>query len=168
MSDESVEEFCRRVSPRLVGSLALHCGDQNIAEDIAQDALARAWEKWPDVSAMASPEGWVFRVAFNLSSSHWRRRRAEQRAYDRLGTGRATTADSSERVALRDALRSLSPRQRAAIVLRYYADLSVAATAVALDCAPGTVKSLASQGLANLRAALTDEQLGVVEVLPDA
>lgn len=71
--------FCDRVSGRLVGSLTLYCGDRHLAEELAQEALARAWERWPAVSRMASPEGWAFRTAMNLARSGFRRRRIERR-----------------------------------------------------------------------------------------
>jgi DNA-directed RNA polymerase specialized sigma24 family protein len=70
----SAEELCRRVHPRLVKTLALFCGEVAAAEDLAQEALVRAWDRWPAVSEMANPEGWVFRVAFNLATSRARRR----------------------------------------------------------------------------------------------
>jgi len=58
-----------------------------VAEEIAQEALARAWERWDVVSLMSSPDGWTYRVAFNLAKSHYRRRQAEKRAMDRLESG---------------------------------------------------------------------------------
>jgi RNA polymerase sigma-70 factor (ECF subfamily) len=162
VSQEDFDRFCRSVSPRLVGALVLQCEDRGTAEELAQDALARAWDRWSRVSTYASPEGWVFRVAFNLASSDRRRRAAARRAHERLGVPDTAAPDSSERAALRDALRALPPRQRAAIVLRHYAGFSVAETAAALGCAEGTVKSLTSQGLDRLRAVLD------VEVTRDA
>lgn len=72
VGDDEVAAFCERVRPRLVGALTLACGDRRIGEDLAQDTLVRVWERWPQVSAMTSPEGWTFRTGFNLASS-WRR-----------------------------------------------------------------------------------------------
>jgi len=84
---DSIESFCRRLSPLLVGSLTLQCENRLVAEEIAQEALARAWERWDVVSLMSSPDGWTYRVAFNLAKSHYRRRQAEKRAMDRLESG---------------------------------------------------------------------------------
>lgn len=169
---EDIEAFCRRVSPRLVGSLALQCESLSVAEELAQEALARAWERWDAVSAMASPEGWVFRVAFNLASSERRRRGAERRARTRLGDPGGTVIDSAEAVALRETLRSLPARQRSAIVLRYYAGLSVTESAEVLACAEGTVKSLTSQALQRLRRelpfAVDTDRPAIEEVRHDA
>lgn len=166
-----MEEFCRRVSPRLVGSLLLLCGQRQVAEDMAQEALARAWERWSAVSLMESPEGWVFRVAFNLASSHQRRAMAERRATARLADAVAPSdLDSDVAVALRQALIALPDRQRQAVVLRYYAQLSVVETADAMDCAAGTVKALTSQAVAALRRGMGDAITldSAMEVLPDA
>ena len=75
-----------------------------------------------------------------------------------------TDPDAADRVAVRVAIADLPDRQRAALVLRYFADLSVAETAVALECAPGTVKSLTSKAVDGLR-----RRLGVaMEVLDHA
>jgi RNA polymerase sigma-70 factor (ECF subfamily) len=171
VDDEDAEEFCRRVSPRLVGSLLLQCEQRQVAEDIAQEALARAWERWDAVSEMASPEGWVFRVAFNLVSSQRRRTRAERRAASRLAS-KASPAHSSsdDRLVLREVLAALPLRQRQAIVLRHYAQLSVSETAEVMQCAQGTVKALTSQGISSLRRSRPDvvERDPATEVVPDA
>jgi RNA polymerase sigma-70 factor (ECF subfamily) len=152
-----IERFCRELSPALVGVLTLHCGDRATAEDLAQEALARAWERWDEVQHMSNPQGWVYRVAVNLATSRARRRRIERAAHGRLNLPGTGVEPRAELVAVRDALLTLAPRQRAAVVLRYYADLSVADTALALDCAEGTVKALAHQGVAALRAQLGDD-----------
>jgi RNA polymerase sigma-70 factor (ECF subfamily) len=70
--------WCR--CPRLVGALALHCGDRGTAEELAQEALARAWQRWTQVQQMQNPSAWIYRVAFNLATSWFRRRAAETRA----------------------------------------------------------------------------------------
>jgi RNA polymerase sigma-70 factor (ECF subfamily) len=106
-----VEDFCRQVSPKLVGALLLQCGDQEVAEDLAQESLARAWERWDQVSAMARPEGWVFRVAFNLASSRRRRAEAARRAHARLQTRREPEAAGPDEVAIK-ASRGQGRRER--------------------------------------------------------
>ncbi|MBK5222514.1 MAG: sigma-70 family RNA polymerase sigma factor [Acidimicrobiia bacterium] len=155
MGDADAAEFCDAIRDRLVGSLTLYCGDRGVAEELAQDALVRVWEQWPKVGVMAAPEAWAFRVGTNLARSWGRRRSAERRARGRLGvtTEAVRDPDVAEVRAVRAAVAALPPRQRAAIVARYYIGLDVAATAVALDCAEGTVKSTTHQALAALRAA---------------
>lgn len=152
--DTEAESFVEGIRPRLVGSLTLYCGDRQIAEDLAQEALVRTWMKWKKVSDMASPEAWTFRTAFNLASSWGRRRQAERRATKRLERRIAPPvgAEPADVLALRDAVAALPPRQRAAIVCRYYAGLPVADSAEVMGCRPGTVKALTSQGIDSLRA----------------
>jgi len=143
-------QFCEDVRGRLVAALVLYTGDRHLAEELAQEALARAWERWDKVGVMASPEGWTFRTARNLAVSRWRRRGIERRA--RMGSGAAVVVDPAEGVAIRDAVAALPERQRATIVARFYLGLSVVETAEQLGCAEGTVKAATSQALDRLRA----------------
>ena len=144
--------FCRELHPRLVGALALHTGDRDVAAELAQETLARVWERWSTVERHEAPEAWAFRVAFNLAASRYRRRAAERRAHGRLAPASiAHEPDAADALAVRAAVADLPPRQRAALVLRYFADLSVEQTAEALGCRPGTVKSLTNQAIASLR-----------------
>lgn len=155
MSDADAAEFCAAVRTRLVGALTLACGDRGIAEELAQETLARAWERWPQVSRMSSPEGWAFRTGFNLASS-WRRRRAAERRANRRSLGPAGAQESIQVVeddAVRRAVSRLPARQRAVIVTRYYLGYDVAGAAEVLGCAPGTIKAATHQALANLRLA---------------
>ena len=150
--------LCQRLHPRLVGSLALYCGRVDVAEEIAQEALTRACARWPQVAAMANPDGWVFTVAFNLSRSWFRRRSAERRALSRqaAATSVIVETDQTDVIAIRTALARLPDRQRCAVVLRHYVGLPIAEVATLMRCAPGTVQALTAQGLRGLRAELTD------------
>jgi RNA polymerase sigma-70 factor (ECF subfamily) len=152
---DALVAFCQRMYPRLVGSLALQCGDTEIAKEVAQEALMRAWQRWPRVSRYDSPDAWVFRVALNLSTSRFRRVTRERHALARVASlPQVDAADETDRIAIRAAVSALPPRQRAALVLRYFADMPVDEVARALDCAPGTVKSLTSKALDSLRTRL--------------
>lgn len=148
-----VAAFCRREHRRLVGLLALYVGDRAVAEELAQETLVRVCERWPQVREMASPSGWVSRVALNLASSRWRRLSAERRATIRHGaaTDAVHDVDTAATLAVRVAVAGLPPRQKHALVLRYYADLPVAEVADAMGCPVGTVKSLLSRATATLR-----------------
>lgn len=152
---EGPGEFCGRVRPWLVGALSLYCGSGDVAEELAQETLARVWARWGEVGEMASPEGWAYRVGINLANSLFRRRAAERRARQRLARQQpplqVDTPDRSEAIVVRKLVASLPARQRTALVLRYYADLSVADTAAVMECAEGTVKALTSQAIASLR-----------------
>ena len=163
--DEDVSAFCARMRPRLIGALALHCGDIDVAEELAQEALVRVWDRWSSVRTTASPEGWTHRVAFNLAHSLYRRRAAERRARERAGrvAAAAPEPDQADALAVRAAVAALPPRQRTALVLRYFSDLSIADTAIAMRCAEGTVKSLTAQALAALRPKLALEESHVLK-----
>lgn len=153
-----VAAFCAELHPRLVGALALRTGSRALAEELAQEAFVRVWERWPTVQTMDSPEAWTFRVALNLASSRFRRMGAERRASARLGARPVEHASldtgGPERALVRDAIAGLPPRQRTVVILRYFSDLSVAETAHAMGCAEGTVKSLTSKAVEALRATL--------------
>lgn len=168
---DQAETFCADVRPWLVGALSLYCGDADVAEELAQDALARVWDRWPTVRTMSSPEAWTYRVALNLASSHYRRRAAERRAIGRAlpkrrGPETMLTPDAADALAVRQAVAGLPRRQKAALVLRYYADLPVSEVAELMGCAPGTVKALTHQAVAALRTAVADTDL--VEVSDEA
>lgn len=149
----SAEEFCRQQHPRLVRSLAVYTGDRDLAEELAQEALARAYRDWAHVSGLDRPEAWAHRVAVNLANSHFRRRRYEQAARARAAARTPVSSDPPpplDRTVVA-ALAQLTRRQREALVLRFVLDLSVAATAQHMGCAEGTVRALTAQGVAALR-----------------
>jgi RNA polymerase sigma-70 factor (sigma-E family) len=153
------EAFCAEVYPRLAASLTLHVGDRHVGEELAQEALLRAVARWRHLQRHPAPVAWVYRVGFNLATSRFRRDAVGRRAAERLrarANDDRTGDDPATRLAVRDAVAALPPRQRAAVVLRYFADLSIDDAAEALGCAPGTVKSLTHHGLAALRTALGD------------
>lgn len=152
--DQELSAFCRREYPRLVGALSLYCGDAYVAEELAQEAIVRVVSNWGKVRRLAVPGAWAHRVAINLANSHFRRRLAERRAKQRLYARAALTVhqpDTSTALAVRQTVASLPQRQRAVIVLRFFADLSVREVADVLGCPDGTVKSLTAKALASLR-----------------
>jgi RNA polymerase sigma factor (sigma-70 family) len=163
--DREVAAFCGEQLPRLIGLLALHVGDRLVAEELAQETLVRVCEKWPQVRQMRDPAAWASRVALNVAGSFWRRRYAEWRANARrVDESVHHDRDVAETVAVREAVASLPSRQRAALLLRFYADLPVVEVAAHLGCAEGTVRSLTSQALAALRVRDldNDEEVGLV------
>ncbi|MGH2774808.1 MAG: RNA polymerase sigma factor [Actinomycetota bacterium] len=159
--------FCRREYPRLVGALSLYCGDRHVAEELAQEAIARVCRDWHRVKGMDAPGAWTHRVAINLANSHLRRRAAERNARQRLaarGTEVFDEPDTASAVALRQAVAKLPRRQRIALVYRYYLDLSVREAAELMECPDGTVKTLTARAISNLRREDLIEAGGV----PDA
>jgi RNA polymerase sigma factor (sigma-70 family) len=147
-----IDGFCRALHPRLVRALAGFLGDPRLAEELAQEAFARSLGRLgrPEV---LDAEAYIFRTAFNLARSRLRRRSLASRSWRRLDRPVASwiDIDVAEAHAVRDALAQLPPRQRAAVVCRILADMSIEQTAQALDCAPGTVRALTHQGLTALR-----------------
>jgi RNA polymerase sigma-70 factor (ECF subfamily) len=148
----TVEQFCTEVRAPLVGALVLLVGDRGVAEELAQEALARAYQRW---STLESPRPWVYATAFNLARSRWRRVLVERRARDRLAALAAAPVepDTASAVAVRQAVAALPVRQRQVVACRFYAQLSVAESAVVMSCAEGTVKALTSQAITSLRRA---------------
>jgi RNA polymerase sigma-70 factor (ECF subfamily) len=151
---DAFEALCREEYAAVVRTAWLITGDREEALDIAQETFARAYERWRTVSALERPGGWLQRVAGNLAIS-WRRRQRRHAPGPAPDVVASPVAGPDSQ--LIEALRSLSPGQRTAIVLRYYADLSVEDTATALRKRPGTVRALTSQGFTRLRELLTNE-----------
>lgn len=160
--DAELAAFCAVEHPRLVRLLALYVGSVPVAEELAQDSVARLCEHWPRVAAMANRRAWLTRVALNLANSWFRRRAAERRAQARHGPvpDRVDEPGTAAALAVRAAVAALPPRQRTALVLRYYADLPVAEVAALMRCSEGTVKALTHQAIARLRerGGLRDDQ----------
>lgn len=158
-----LQSFCESNKERLVGLLTLHCGDRHTAEELAQETLVRVCIRWRSVARMGNPEAWMFRVAINLANSYFRRKTVERNAKLRLNTDRFhQDPDVADAVAVRQALALLPRRQRAVLILRFYADLSTRDVADALDMPEGTVKTLTHRALASLRTDLNP--VGLKEV----
>lgn len=158
MGRNSEEEFTRFVHER--GDVLLRvaqalAGDRYAAEDLLQNALAKAYARWPRIRGDAEP--YVRQILYHDQVSLWRRRgRRSEVTVAEVPERPAVTAgqldhDTAVRMLLRDALRKLPPRQRAVLVLRYLEDQTVEQTAAMLGCRPGTVASQASRALAKLR-----------------
>jgi RNA polymerase sigma-70 factor (ECF subfamily) len=151
--------FCEAEWRRLVGALSLYTGDADLAEELAQEAVARVCRHWRRVRTMDAPAAWLHRVARNLAHSHFRRARAGARAHQRARVDLAHAA-GDDAVALRVVVASLPPRERDAIVARFYLGMSVRETADALNCPEGTVKTLTHRAIARLRdAGFVDEEI---------
>ena len=166
-ASSELASFCRLEYPRLVGTLSLYCGDSFVAEELAQEAIARVCRDWHRVCRMEAPGAWAHRVAINLANSHLRRRTAERKAGKKLAAQsyeQLDEPDTSTAVALRQAIAKLPRRQRTALVYRYFLDLSVREAAELMECPDGTVKTLTAKAIANLRK----KDLIEVEGVPDA
>jgi RNA polymerase sigma-70 factor (sigma-E family) len=131
----------------------LICRDADQADDIVAAAGARAWRSWGG-TAVRDPKAYLRRTVVNEATDGFRRRERDRRWLRRRtgeGRGEPTVADRvSDRVDLAEALARLTVEQRAAVVLRYWADLSEADAAAALGVSVGTVKSRTHRALAAL------------------
>ncbi len=146
--------------PRLKRLAFLLTGDLHEAEDLLQTAYAKVYPRWSRIATYDSPEAYMHRVMVNQRTSWWRRARGREWSTGDVPetpwrSGDAVESESVvETQALLGALRRLPERQRTAVVLRHWCDLSEAETAEAMTCSVGTVKSSTARGLAHLRAAL--------------
>jgi RNA polymerase sigma-70 factor (sigma-E family) len=153
-------ELYLRHSPAGLRLAYLLTGDRALAEDLMQEAFARLIARLRHLRDPNALDIYLRRTIVNLSTSHVRRRIVE-RAYLNREAPRAIRETREPDVvtheAMRRALLSLPERQRAAIVLRFYEDLTEQETADALRCRPGTVRSLVSRGMAALRTDLRED-----------
>ena len=158
-SDEEFREFMRGRWPAMVRLAYGLTGDAGHAEDVAQAAFARAYASWGRVQRTGDPDAYVRRIVINENRRRFRKRRVPEALPGTLPDQSALQESPEDRAALLDALRSLGPRQRAVVVLRYWMDMSEAETAAALNCSVGTVKSQASRALATLRGKIVEGEL---------
>ena len=130
-------------------------GDRALAEDLVQEAFVRMYGRFRDLRNPDAFETYLKRTVVNLARSHFRRKKVERKHAVSLADEPAgDLPDVAVRDELWTALQSLPERQRTAIVLRFYEDLSEARTAELMRCPIGTVKSLVSRGLERLRGTL--------------
>ena len=156
MADDAAgfEAWYRSRYQRLVLAVTVIAGSRTAAEDVAAEAFARAWERWPKVQTMASPDAWVFRVAQNEVRSRWRRLGVERRWLDRQPRSEAAApADTDPE--LWAAVQALPERTRTAVALRYLGDLTQDEVADVMGVAPGTVAASLHAGRSALRSRLT-------------
>lgn len=158
MSAQEFDVFYANTYSRLVGQLYAMTGDYAEAQDVVQEAFAKAWDRLASFSAGDSPEAWVRTVAWRLAVSRFRR---AKRALELLGSNyveRQVAEPTPERAALVAALRTLPERQRRAIVLHYLCDLSVDQVAAETGSPAGTVKVWLARGRAALARQLSGEE----------
>lgn len=154
---DAFAEFVAGRSTALHRTAYLMVGDANLAQDVVQEALIRAWMAWPRLRNPGAVEGYARRAITTIAIDWSRKKSSKERPSDQLPdrTQDAPQSGVADRQWLWQAVQTLPARQRAAIVLRFYSDLSEAQTADAMDCAVGTVKSQVHAALRTLR-----EQLG--------
>jgi len=150
--------FTKETYGKIMATVRLVVRDTATAQDVAQEAFARAYINWPKLWPEGNPAGWTYRVATNLAIN-WRRRAArEVRAVARLSKRDDFLVDAPEAYPeLHAAVASLPARQRMAVALHYVLGLTMDEAADAMKCRPGTVKSLLFSARERLRKELGDE-----------
>jgi RNA polymerase sigma-70 factor (sigma-E family) len=160
--DEDFADFVRARWSSLYRLAYLLAASPTGAEDLLQTTLEKAYVNWRRIGQMEYPEAYVRRMLANTLVSSRRRHWHRERPTDALPevVGESAEMPVLDRSLLWPLVCALPDRQRAVIVLRYYEDLSEAQIAEALGCAPGTVKSQASAGIAALRRAAAAAGVG--------
>jgi RNA polymerase sigma-70 factor (sigma-E family) len=163
-AERTFDEFIMARRRVLLGyAYSLAGGDRHAAEDLLQEALVKTWLAWPRIRDGA-PDAYARRIlirsAARAAKRCWRGERPTTDLPD-LGESTDPAGAVDERLRLAAALRHLPPRQRTAVVLRHYCDLSEGQVAENLDCAQGTVSSLTSRGVSALRSLVAPAVSGV-------
>jgi RNA polymerase sigma-70 factor (sigma-E family) len=156
-------EFAQFVADRQAALLrfaTVVCMDGSLAQDLVQDALIRAHQRWDRISAMAAPEAYVKKIIVNAHLS-FRRKFSRIRLVDEFEPRPVEgdhAAQSADRALLAGELAKLPKQQRVVLVLRFYEGMTDAEIAQVLGCAVGTVRGYASRALAILRIELADAE----------
>lgn len=142
------------------------CGDWHLAEDLTQTTFTKLYRHWQRIERHDVLDQYarqvMLRVFLDQRRRPWRREVSVVPDSVELDSEGGVDHGRDDRVVLREALKALSPRRRAVLVLRFWADLSVEQVAEILECPTGTVKSQTARGLAELRQVLGTEQAALV------
>jgi RNA polymerase sigma-70 factor (sigma-E family) len=159
--DAEYSRFVRSRTHALLRSAYLLTGDQHLAEDLVQEALARTHRAWSRLERSENAEAYARKVMYHAQVSFWRRPRIGEVLPGDLdpdaGTGVDDPAEAAvQRLILRRALLALSPKQRAVIVLRFFEDHTEVEAAQLLGVSVSTVKTQTGRALERLRVLLPD------------
>lgn len=163
----SFDDFYRSTSGRTLRYGYAVADDPAEAQDLVQEAYARAWRQWGRLAAHPAPEAWLRLVISRLATDRWRRLRSWRLAASRTGPPDDVRPPGEETVLLVGALRQLPVRQRQALALHYLFDMSVEEVAREAGVPTGTVKSWLARGrarLAELLPGVVAEELEVNDV----
>jgi RNA polymerase sigma-70 factor (sigma-E family) len=156
-----LEDLYLRHAPAATRLAYFLTGDRELAQDLVQDAFVKVAGRFQYLRVPDAFDAYLRRTIVNLFTSHLRRMRLERHELRRLRSARGREHrdyDLTERDALWTALQDLPPRQRAAIVLRYYEDLSERETAAILGCSIGAANQLIARGIPALRERIGSEE----------
>ena len=169
LDEAAIREFVGNDYARLVNAVALVTGSVDVAEDLVQEATARAWSRSARGEEIASLPNWVAAVALNLSRSRWRRLGVERRAHPQMTVAAIQAEPPADRVDVERALAALPRRQRQVAVLRYLLDMPTHEVAQVLGVSDGTVKNSLAKARATLaaRLRLDDDDVEVTDDVAD-
>jgi RNA polymerase sigma-70 factor, ECF subfamily len=148
------DAFYRDTSRRLLRYAYGLTGDPTEAQDLVQEAYARAWQRWRRLSGYEDPEAWLRLVVNRLSTDRWRRLGVRRSRAASVALAASAAPPSEDTVLLVQAMRTLPVAHRRALALHYLLDRSVAEIAAETGASTGTVKSWLSRGRSGLAAAL--------------
>jgi RNA polymerase sigma-70 factor (sigma-E family) len=151
--------FVRDNTSALLRTAYLLTGNASAAEELVQDTLVRLYPKWTRVEEADVPVAYVRRALANGFVNHQRRAARREYPYEAVPErfdDRNAVDQLDDRDEIWAGLRTLPDRQRAALVLRFFEDLTDEESAAALGCRVGTVRSLISRGLGTLRTQMAD------------
>jgi RNA polymerase sigma-70 factor (sigma-E family) len=151
-------EFASARATQLFRLAFLMCGDWHEAEDLVQTTLASLFVAWNRVRRRNSMDTYARRALVNAFISQRRLKRSGETPVSQIVDKRAPAVDADLRLTLAAALRTLPPRSRAVVVLRYLEDHSIESVAAMMGVTPAAVKSLNTRGLAQLRELLSEDQ----------
>lgn len=168
--DERFHVFVARSTAPLTRLAYLLCGDQHFANDLVQTCLIRLYQVWPRIRDKDFVDAYARKVLLrcwlNELRRPWRRSESREGVVPDTSVPEADVIGAAHhKEVLRVALAQLPPRQRAAVILRYWLQHSAAETAAILGCSEGTVRSQATRGLAALRTALDRQGFTTLEEL---
>ncbi|MFJ8887867.1 SigE family RNA polymerase sigma factor [Streptomyces sp. NPDC102402] len=155
--EDALHDFVRDRRLALFRSAYLMCGNREEAEDLVQTTLVKVVLGWRRLKRLDHVEAYARKTLFNTFIAGRRRFWRREQAYGEMPERPAPEADSETGLVVRAALARITPRQRAVLVLRYWEDQSVEATAAVLGMRENTVKSHTARGLAALRAEMGKE-----------
>ncbi|MEU5142237.1 SigE family RNA polymerase sigma factor [Streptomyces sp. NPDC021139] len=155
--EDALHDFVRDRRLALFRSAYLMCGNRHEAEDLVQTTLVKVVLGWRRLQKLDNVEAYARKTLFNTFIEGRRRFWRREHAYGELPERAVPEPDSETGMVVREALARITPRQRAVLVLRYWEDQSVEATAAVLGMRENTVKSHTARGLAALRAQVGKE-----------
>lgn len=156
--DRRFSEYFASRSSAFLGTAFLLCGNWHRAEDLVQTSFMKLYRAWHRISAHEVLDAYTRQILVRtfLNEKRGGFLRREQVTGEQTDDVAPEAGSPEDRMVVLHALTTLPPRQRAALVLRFWEDMSVEETAKVLGCSAGTVKSQTARGLANLRCAIPD------------